>query len=312
MKVLEKICFGESYSLFKILRVRVLIKITLAIFCLLIWRFSYKITFWKKFISRIVTVFHEINFRKKFISKFVAVFLCDKLLEKVYKQNLANRFMNFIKKVFIGKSEEDAHRQFIRFGKGNYNRRALLSMWKTKNIKVKGSFEYANDFTLFIANLGEMKFSGNIWSKEEISGLSGKKKEGKVIYEVKDLLSSQIKKIAPQVYCFLLNADSTGVKLRIKAKLPKPGKGENKIDDKFCQMEIDEKYYNQVKEDFFWDLPDCKKAGVEHRFLITDITMPKGEKDYAKIREMAKRKGKIIRTANVDGKEIITEKAFEA
>ena len=219
--------------------------------------------------------------------------------------------MNFIKKVFMGKSEEDAHRQFIRFGKGDYNRRALLGLWRTKNVKIKGSFEYANDFTLFIANLGEVKFYGNIWSREEISGLSGKKKEGKIIYEVKDMPSSQVKNIAEQVYCFLLNGDGNGIKLRIKAKLPKPGKSEGKIDDKFCQMEIDEKYYNQAREDFFWDLPNCKKASVEHRLIITDIVMPKGETDYAKIRELAKRKGKIIRTANVDGKEMKTEKAFE-
>ena len=219
--------------------------------------------------------------------------------------------MNFIKKVFMGKSGEDAHRQFVRFGKGEYNRRALLGLWRTKNVKIKGSFEYANDFTLFIANLEEVKFSGSIWSKEEISGLSGKKKEGRIIYEVENMSSSQIKKIAGQVYCFLLNADGNGIKLRIKSKLPKPGKGENKIDDKFCQMEIDEKYYNQAKEDFFWDLPDCKKASVEHRLIIIDIVIPKGETDYAKIRELAKRKGKIIRTANVDGKEVKVEKDFE-
>ncbi|MEK6812265.1 MAG: hypothetical protein AABX76_01775 [Nanoarchaeota archaeon] len=219
--------------------------------------------------------------------------------------------MNFMKKVFMGKSEEDAHRQFVRFGKGEYNRRALLGLWRTKNVKIKGSFEYANDFTLFVANLGEANFYGAIWSRQDIPGLSGKKKEGKIIYEVKDMPSSQIKKIAPQVYCFLLNADGNGLKLRIKAKLPKPGKSEGKIDDKFCQMEIDEKYFGQAREDFFWDLPDCKKASVEHRLIITGIVMPKGETDYAKIREMAKRKGKIIRTTNVDGKEVKTEKDFE-
>ncbi len=219
--------------------------------------------------------------------------------------------MNFIKKVFEGKSEEDAHRQFIRFGKGDYNRRALLGMWKTGNVKIKGSFEYANDFTLFVANLGEASFNGSIWSREDIPGLSGKKKEGKIIYEVKGMSSAQVKKIAHQVYCFLLNADGNGIKLRIKAKLPKPGKSEEKVDDKFCQMEIDEKYYGQAKADFFWDLPDCKKASVEHRLLITDIIMPKGETDYAKIRELAKRKGKIIRTVEADGKKLVTEKNFE-
>ncbi len=40
--------------------------------------------------------------------------------------------------------------------------------------------------------------------------------------------------------------------------------------------------------------------------------MPKGETDYAKIREMAKRKGRVVRIANVDGKETRKEAEFEA
>lgn len=220
--------------------------------------------------------------------------------------------MNFIKEIFQGKSSQTAHRQFIRFGKGEYGRRALLSLWKTKSVKVRSSFEFANDFVLFVSGLNGVIFSGSIWSKEELPGLNGTKKEGKFIYQVKDLAGSRIKDIADKVYYFLLNGDGDGIKLRIKGKLPKPGKGEDKVDDKFCQMELDEKYYSKIKEDFFWDLPECKKAQVEHIFVITEILMPKGETDYAKIREMAKRKGKIVRIANVDGREIKTEKNFEA
>ncbi|HKZ34215.1 MAG TPA: hypothetical protein VJ142_03215 [Candidatus Nanoarchaeia archaeon] len=229
--------------------------------------------------------------------------------------------MNFIKHIFVGKADEAVHRQFIRFGKGEYRKRALLSIWKTKNIKVKGSFEFANDFVLFVAGLGNAVFNGTILSKEEIPGLQGIKKEGKIVYNVSNLTSSKVKEIAPLVYCFLLNADGNGIKLRIKGKLPKPGKGEGKIDEKFCQLEIDEKYYRAAREDFFWDLPDCKKATIEHTFIIKDIIMPKGEArpglatletDYAKIREMAKRKGRVVRIANVDGKETRKEAEFEA
>jgi len=38
--------------------------------------------------------------------------------------------------------------------------------------------------------------------------------------------------------------------------------------------------------------------------------MPKGERDFALIRLLAKRKGKIIRHAVVDGKEVSSEKTF--
>ena len=229
--------------------------------------------------------------------------------------------MNFIKEVFSGKNDDAVHRQFIRFGKGEYKKRALLRLWKTKNVKIKGSFEFANDFVLFVAGLGEVIFNGNIWSKEQIPGLQGVKKEGKIVYNVSNLTSNQIKKIAPLVYYFLLNADGNGIRLRIKSKLPKPGKSEGKIDGKFCQLELDEKYYNAVKGDFFWDLPDGKKISAEHVFVIKEIIIPKEgarpglatlEKDYEKIREMAKRKGKILRIVDVDGKEVRKETEFEA
>lgn len=220
--------------------------------------------------------------------------------------------MNFIKKIFSGKADDATHRQFIRFGKGEYGGRALLSIWKTKSIKIKSSFEFANDFVLFTADLGNAVFNGTIWSKEQIPGLSGIKKEGKIVYNVENMGSSQVKEIAPMVYCFLLNADGSGIKLRIKGKLPKPGKGEGKVDDKFCQLELDEKYYHAARADFFWDLPECKKASIQHIFVIREIVTPKGETDYAKIREMAKRKGTIVRLANADGKEMKTERDFEA
>jgi len=232
--------------------------------------------------------------------------------------------MNFIRKIFSGKADESVHRQFIRFGKGEYRKRALLGFWKTNSIKIKGSFEFANDFVLFTAGIGtgneNLIFNGTIWSKEQIPGLHGIKKNGKIVYNVSNFTSSQVKEIAPFVHYFLLNADGSGIKLRIKGKLPKPGKSENKVDDKFCQLELDEKYYRAAKEDFFWDLPECKKASVEHVFLIKEIVMSKEEArpsvatpetDYAKIRELSKRKGRIVRIANADGKEIKTERDFE-
>ncbi len=185
-------------------------------------------------------------------------------------------------------------------------------MWKTKSIKVRGSVEFANDFVNFAAGLANIKFSGTIWSRNEIEGMGGKKKEGKWIYEAKDLPSKKITEMSEKIYWFLLNAEGEGIKLKIKPKLPKPGKSEGKTDDKFCQMEIDEKYYKKAKDDFFWDLPEGKRTSVEHRYIITEIVPPKGEKDFNKIREMAKRKGKIIRKADVDGKEIKSEKNFEA
>lgn len=232
--------------------------------------------------------------------------------------------MNFIKKIFLGKGDESVHRQFVRFGKGEYRNRALLSLWKTKNIKIKSSFEFANDLVKLCSGLGNLNVSGIILTKEDISGMmsmnrikgDAEKKRGGLYYQNniidQELNGEQMRKLEESSYFALLNMEAPGIKLKIKPKLPKPGKGEDKIDDKFCQLEIDEKYYMTAKEDLFWDLPDCKKAAIAHTFVIRDIILPKGEKDYAKIRELAKRKGKIIRIANIDGKEVKKEAEFEA
>ena len=57
-----------------------------------------------------------------------------------------------------------------------------------------------------------------------------------------------------------------------------------------------------------------KKVEVYHDFIITDIVIPqelKNEKDFAKVREGALRKGKIIRYIDIDGKKIKKEVEFE-
>lgn len=222
--------------------------------------------------------------------------------------------MNFISKIFHGKIDEHVHSQFVRFGKGEYRGRALLSWWQTADkAKLKGSFEFANDFVLFAARQGNITFNGSILSKGELPGLDGKKKAGKWVYEVEGITSQKILDLQNQVYCFLLNSDSAEIKLKIKGKLPKPGKGEDKVDDKFCQLEVTGKHVQAGKADFFWDIPDCKKASAQHVFIITDIILPKtGEKDFAVLRELAKRKGKVIRTVEIDGKETKSEKPLEA
>ncbi|MEK6849955.1 MAG: hypothetical protein AABX85_00075 [Nanoarchaeota archaeon] len=100
--------------------------------------------------------------------------------------------------------------------------------------------------------------------------------------------------------------------LKIKKSLPKPGKAEEKIDNKFCALDLDLKYLPQVKETFFWDVPDCKKAKIEHDVIIKEIEFPKNEKDPVKIRELAKRVGKIVRRINFDGKNAEKEYAIAA
>lgn len=215
----------------------------------------------------------------------------------------------FIKKIWYGKPDEQAHRQLVRFGKGRFENRAALSLQKGEKIKLGGSFEFANDFSSFAAEF-PAKFSGIILSRKELD-FPGKAKSGIFAYNVEGIESEKVMKAKDEAYALLLDAEGQGISLKMKKKLPKPGKSGNlKVDDKFCILEADLKYWNAIKEAF--SLPDCKKAKITHTYIIDEIVLPKGEKDFAKIREMSKRKGKIIKKSTVDSKESQEEKNFEA
>lgn len=232
--------------------------------------------------------------------------------------------MNFIKRVFDGEIDERVHQQFIRFGKGEYRKRFIVSLWRTKKIKIKTSFEFANDLVRLCAEFGDCKASGIVLSKKDISktmssnnikGNSETKKAG-LYYQNnidnQELTKEQLIELEKDSYFTLLDLEGQGFKLKIKKKLPKPSKSEDKIDNKFCQLEADEKFYLRIKQDLFWDIPETKKANISHDVFIENIIMPQGETDYTRIREMAKRKGKIIREAVIDGQNIKSEKDFEA
>ena len=212
----------------------------------------------------------------------------------------------FLKKVLGGKGDEDSHKYFIRFGKGIYKKRFVLSYSRGSKIKVRGSFEWANDFVNFVKERGDVKFSGKILMKNKVAGKEGRKKGGCFVYEVSE---SKIEEFE-NAYYYLLDANSGDIVLKIKKALPKPGKDSEKIDNKFCSLDLDTKYWSALKEAFFWDLGDCKKALIENELQISEIVMPSGIDDPAKVRELAGRKGKIIRRINCDGKENVKEYEF--
>jgi len=232
------------------------------------------------------------------------------LKDNIYKFILQKSIMDcFIKEIF-NENGEKSHNQFVRFGKGRFENRAVLNLQKTDKIKLRGSFEWANDFVNLVSELTDAKFSGVLLSKEQLNLKNEKKKSGVYSYEVLDIISAKIAEIKDKSYAMLLDAQGNGIVLKIKKKLPKPGKGEGKVDGKFCQLEADLKYWNKIKEDFM--LPECKKCRISHTYIIEGIIPPKNEKDFEKIRLLAKRKGRIIRNLEIDKKENKEEKTFEA
>lgn len=238
--------------------------------------------------------------------------------------------MNFIKKIFDGEKEESIHLQFQKFSKGEFRNRALIRVKKTKDkFTIFTSAEFANELVKNTAEkLGNEKtlVKGAIVSTNDLTGelnFKGKKQfQGVKRYLIEAEMSGEeilkLLKKFPRAF-FAISFDAGETKLKIKPKAPKSGKPGSKKEETpkidFCKLITTDR---QIGESFVFDTlqgtskSDFKEAIINHTFLIEDIIIPKGEKDYAKIREMAVRKGKIIRQTDIDGEKIIKEFEFEA
>ena len=103
--------------------------------------------------------------------------------------------------------------------------------------------------------------------------------------------------------------------LKIKPKAPKsgkPGKGDEEPKADFCKLITNDQ---KIGESFVFEKKDFKSAGIKHDFVIEKIILPEvsdNEKNFAKIREMSKRQGKVIRYSNIDGVKSVKEYLFVA
>jgi hypothetical protein len=235
--------------------------------------------------------------------------------------------MNFIKKIFDGKGDPLVHLQFQKFSRGEFTDRAVI---KVKNsagkYTISTTSEFANDFVRDMAEKlgsGKTQVSGAIVSTSDLTGMldfKGKKQfQGVKQYLIDEEISgkeiiSLLDKFPKAFFglSFSVNEDV----LKIKAKAPKSGKpgskGEEAPNPDFCKLVTKDK---AIAQSFVFEKTDFKEATATHTFVINEIVIPenlKKSEDFAKIREESKRKGKIIREAEIDGQKIRTEKPFEA
>lgn len=231
--------------------------------------------------------------------------------------------MNFIKKLVEGKPDEGIHIQFQKFSKGEFRNRAVMKASKTAGkYNINTTYEFAGDMMEIMAKkLGDKKtmVEGVIVSTSDLTGqinFTGKKQfMGVKQYLIKSEMSGKeildICEKFPRAFIglsFKVGDDE----LKIKQKAPKSAKPSTKEDQRpnpdFCKLKTTD--INVVK-DFIFEVPEFKKAEITHHFMITDLVIPKNEKDFAKMREMAKRKGKIVRDALIDEKSYKKEIDFE-
>ena len=224
--------------------------------------------------------------------------------------------MDFINKIFSKQIDESVHEQFVRFGKGIFDGRAAIKLQRGKDIRVSSGFEYSKDFAETIAEMADrFSVSGTIVSREQIIELgTAKMKRGIFTYVIsKEMSSKELKEILKKCKYALLNISASGIMLKCKQKLPKPGKSKEKIDDKFCILNTELKYWSQIKKMFFSDISDdVKKVSAKHTIEVKNIKVPEGVTDFEQMRLMAKREGKITRFLEIDKKETKGECEFSA
>lgn len=236
-----------------------------------------------------------------------------------------------MKKVFEGRADEFAHLQFQKFSRGEFKNKAGVLARKIKGrYSISTTPEYSNELVrMFAEKLGEKKIrvSGPIISTRNL----------KDIPEFKQILAEANVKQFMGVKQFMIDKELSGneitsmmnlsplshfgfsmkigeEELKIKPKAPKSAKPSTKGEETpkvdFCKLLTCDK---EIIRSVLFDVPEnFKKAEITHNFVITDIILPKGEEDFAKMREKAKRKGKIIRKLDIDGKKQETVVDFEA
>lgn len=232
--------------------------------------------------------------------------------------------MNFIKDLFDENIDSSIHLQFQKFGRGEFRDRAVINARQSKGkYTVYTTAEFANGLVRDVAKkLGDQKthVKGAVISTNDLTGqlkfedkkqaigikkfIIDREMSGNEIIEILD-------KIPKAFFALSFSCDKDSTNLKIKPKVPKYGKPMKKGFEKpnFCKLVTKNK---ELGTSFVFEQPDFKKAEIVHHFRINDLIKPEGETDFEKIRELSKRKGKIIRDAVIDDKKSKKEVEFEA
>ncbi len=232
--------------------------------------------------------------------------------------------MNFIKKVVENKVDDSVHLQFQKFSKGEFRDRAIVKVKKSgSKYTINTSAEFSNELVKAMAEkLGDntANVTGAIVSTNDLTGkLDFKEKkqfQGVKRYLIdKELSGNEIVELInefPKAF-FALSFEFEENKLKIKPKAPKSGKPGSKGGEipkpNFCKLITTDR---EIGKSFVFEKEDFKEANITHHFMIDSLILPEGEEDFAKIRELAKKKGKIIRGAEIDGQKTTKEYEFEA
>lgn len=232
--------------------------------------------------------------------------------------------MNFIKKIVDKKEDDLVHLQFQKFSKGTFKNRAVLKVKKSKDkYTINGTGEFINEMVRNMAEkLGSesTKITGAVIATSDLTGKLDFK-EKKQFQGVKRYLIDiempgdkiiELLDEFPKAIC-ALSFDVGNDKLKIKPKAPKmgvPGKNGELPKTDACKLTTTDK---AIGNSFVFEKDDFKLAEINHTIIVEKIIMPEtDEKDFAKIRELAGKAGRIVRMSKIDDIETVKEYEFTA
>lgn len=225
--------------------------------------------------------------------------------------------MNFIRDAIGGRVDEFCHRQFVRYGKGEFERLLFGLRVYTNNFNVKASFDFGNElFHLISENIKEdAHIKGKVIVgrdfKSELNDIglepADYSRRGKLYTAEFDCTANphQLKQIFEQFkYNFiLLSVSSKEFSFHTKPGIPKLG---GKVKDNFCSASLPLSLLGEFAFDF--PSPQFKQAKIMHKLVIDEVVIPKEYEGNAEQERLnAKRKGKLIRIMNIDGREFKKE-----
>ena len=220
-----------------------------------------------------------------------------------------------IKNIFNGVFDDELHVAFLKFGRGIYKNKYLISgKRQAKNWAVKTGTEYVNFLVRkCLENIESIYVKGVIVSTldlrdeinfdlKKVSNFQGVRKHV-VDSEVKSEEIFALMDKYPKAF-FVLSFKGEGFVLKIKPKAPASGKpGKEKeggpVPD-FCTLKTNDE---KIIKELFFDIDKFEKVSISHEINVTDIIYPANMDNLkpAEIRELAKRKGVIKRVVDIDG-----------
>ena len=247
--------------------------------------------------------------------------------------------MHFLKKIIESPNLEDpakqhidVHRHFYRYSKGEFLGPALKISKSNTRITLKGAHEYEDLILEVVVNSlseEEVKIKGILISGNDISDLIKnlgfdwilKKSTGQTKNYKANILSTTIKETLLEsieafrktsYYLISFNINPT-CKVTTKKRIPQPSK--KKVEEdvvnkriQFCSGVMNNTEHNlrtildSALPDFKSELPNnWKSITILNNYTINQIEIPTNIKDTRMLRIMAIRKGKMIRSVEIDG-----------